>query len=516
MERLEVHSVDPNTPEQFFSFLESRLVNKAMRTGAPRHTPLLHAMWHVIRLGARCIIHQSKVNDPDFTAEHAAYYSRWSTKVPRHCDRLHFFNIEPKSVDPLEVIDQMASSDDSYLGFITLRPVSMSPVAATILRPLKGKQVHFLLSCDEFKVNLAGQTFLVIGTPFMQQDNAVGACAQASIWMALRTLRRKEGHAAFSPAQITTAATRFLVNGRTLPNRQGLRIEQVTEAVRAAGYAPHLIPLRNIDDAPTVESLDYAKQALYPYVESGIPVLLILFISKLEGHAVLLIGHGWNQEAPRLIGLGKLMGEIDLYDASSWVEPFFIHNDNTGPYLPLPEIDTESYALSHAASAIPFLHPDVFIDGAEARKASLQLLDQALAGNNQTISVDTSKLVVRTYLQDKAVLREAILGSKMPGDVKAYYRKKWLPKRVWVTELNMLENYGDCPEGKAIRLGEILLDPSSEPEDGHFLTIHIEGVLLSKEEQGKGVIIDRDAFDETISASPVTGNKYSPLVRNMS
>lgn len=516
MERLGAYSVDPNTPEQFFSLLESILVNKAMRTGAPRHTPLSHAMWHVIRLGARCIIHQSKVNDPDFTAEHAAYYSRWSTKVPRHCDRLHFFNIEPKSADPLEVIDQMAASDDSYLGFITLRPVSMSPVAATILRPLKEERVHFLLSCDEFKVNLAGQTFLIIGTPFMQQDNAVGACAQASIWMALRTLRRKEGHAAFSPAQITIAATRFLVNGRTLPNRQGLRIEQVTEAVRAAGYAPHLIPLRNIDDSPTAESLDYAKRALYPYVESGIPVLLLLFKSKLEGHAVLLIGHGWTPVAPRLIVLGQLLGKIDLYDASSWIEPFFIHNDNTGPYLPLPENDAESYALSHAVSAIPFLHPDVFIDGAEAQKASLQLLGKTLASNGQDLKIDTSKLVVRTYLQDKAVFRRAILESDMPIDVKAYYRKKWLPKRVWVTELNMLDNYGKCPEGKAVRLGEILLDPSSEPEDGHFLTIHIEGALLTKDEEGRGVIIDRDAFDETISASPVAGNKYSPLVRKTS
>lgn len=518
MERLSVFPIDPQNPEQLLAFLESRLVNKPMRTGAPRHVPLLHTVWHAIRLGASCVIHQSKVSDPDFTAEHAAYYSRWSTKVPRHCDRLHFFSVAPTSDNVLQVIDQMAATDGAYLGFITLRPVSMSPVAASILRPSNGNAVQFFLSRDEFEVNLAGQTFSVAGTPFMQQDNAVGACAQASIWMALRTLRRKEGQAAFSPAQITLAATRFLVSGRTLPNRQGLKIEQITEAVRAAGYAPHLIPLKSsVFDEATDDSLDNAKSVLYPYVESGIPVLLILVPSKGEGHAVVLIGHGWNANPDRMIHLGRLLERIDLYDASSWVEPFFIHNDNSGPYLPLPERQAEGYCLGHAVSAIPFLHPDVFIDGAEARRTSLLLLEQTLARNSNGVEpqVGIAQLVVRTYLQDKATFRKSVLTSNMPGEVQDYYRKKWLPKRVWVTELNLIDRYGECPEGRAVRVGEVLLDPSSEPEDGHFLTIHLDSILLGKEGAAFGVIIDRDAFDEAIKAFPVAGTAYSPLVRKI-
>jgi len=140
-------------------------------------------------------------------AEHSAYYSRWTTSVSRYCERLHFFRVPPASDDPLALIDRVAAED--YLGFITLRPISMSPVAASILVPPGGATPCYFLSQDEFQVNIAGRSFSVHGTPFLQQDNAVGACAQASIWMALRTMRKKEGQAAYSPAQITTAATRF-------------------------------------------------------------------------------------------------------------------------------------------------------------------------------------------------------------------------------------------------------------------------------------------------------------------
>lgn len=74
----------------------------------------------------------------------------------------------------------------------------------------------------------------------MQQDNAVAVCAQASIWVALRTLRRREGDRAHNPAQITDAATKYLISDRTRPNKSGLTIQQMAEAVRAAGYSPSL------------------------------------------------------------------------------------------------------------------------------------------------------------------------------------------------------------------------------------------------------------------------------------
>lgn len=526
MDRFVVHSITPGDADELGRLIEQLLKTKGMRSGAPRYLPLTKTIQHVVALHANTVILQKDVQDPDFLAEHEAYYSKWTYKVPRFCQRLHFFKYPQESDDPLDVIDQMALLDDSYLGFITLRPISVSPQAATILKPIDNNHHCFILSKDKFIVNLSGRSFAVIGTPFIQQDNAVGACAQASIWMALRTLRRKEGALAFNPAQITSAATRFFVRGRTLPNRGGLAIEQITEALRAASYAPHMIPLRELTQAVDVNVVNKTKQSLYPYIESGIPVLLILYPSPNTGHAVLLIGHGWDQNPSQMIREQTIVlsenSRVEIYDAASWVSPFYIHNDNTGPYIPLLDHgNDEPYTLGDVVFAIPFLPIDVFIDAAEAKLTCIRLLSDSLEDLGAIITASNSnapepvlpELVLRTYLQDRAEFRSTVINSDMPDDVKKHYRSKWLPRRVWITELNLYDQYNHSPESRPLRVGEIILDPSSEPEDGCFLTIHLGPDLLPQSTSGLGVIIDRDAFNGDIKAFIVNGNRYTPLVR---
>ena len=517
MERFQVHKIASGDTQDLMTIFGSLLKTKGMKNGSPRYTPLENTITHISALQAKTVLIQNDVQDPDFLAEHRAYYSKWSYEVSRFCYRLHFFNEEAVSDNALDVVDQMAMQENSYLGFVTLRPISVSPQAATILKAVNCENKCFILSKDNFTVNIAGQSFVISGTPFMQQDNAVGACAQASIWMALRTLRRREGASAFSPAQITNAATRFYVKGRTLPNRGGLAVEQITEAIRASGYSPHVIPLRDLHKEADVESLKNARQALYPYIESGIPVLLILFPKNGEGHAVLLIGHGWNDNPPEKIKNGSINlkesdENIEIIDASSWVTPFYIHNDNTGPYLQLPDEDKGGYSLGDAVFAIPFLQLDVFVDAAEAKLTCLQLLADTLEGS--IFDAGSPELVTRTYLQDRSEFRASVIASDMPDDVKAYYRSKWLPRRVWVTGINLSDEYEKSPDKNSVRIGEILLDPSSEPEDGCFLSIHLGEDLLPQEDDGIGVVIDRDAFNGEIEAFQVTGNRYAPLVRN--
>lgn len=525
-ERFRIFEINPGDITSIENVFRECLSQRGLGDGLPRYAPLQNTIRLILDLGARCAVWQANVQDPDFSAEHDAYYSKWTAPVSKYCVRLHFFNISPISNKPLEVIDQMAEEAGSYLGFVTLRPISMSPVAATILKPATKSTRTYLLSKDVFAVNMAGRSFSVEGTPFMQQDNAVGACAQASIWMALRTLRRKEGQAAFSPAQITTAATRFLVMRRTLPNRGGLSLEQVSEAIRGAGYAPHTIPLRELEDYnPSVEVIMNMKRSLYPYIESGIPVLLILLPQNTQGHAVLLIGHSWNENPANYLQLAKFPGwkegdEVEIIDASSWVDPLIIHNDNTGPYMTLPDVSNTEYCLSHAAYAAPLLQPDIFIDGKEAQETSIRLLQDSLVryagqmGEEVEGEITCSRLVVRTLLQERSEFRTLVLESDLPGDVKDYYRMKWLPKRIWVTELNIFDEYVRAPDKHLTRVGEILLDPAAEAEDGAFLTIRLSQCLLPDSSQGiKGIVIDRNSLTGDIFGFPSSGGVISPLVR---
>ncbi|MEP5231567.1 MAG: hypothetical protein ABJQ78_09060 [Alloalcanivorax sp.] len=530
MDRFKTEVIDLNDPaisiaEIFASHAQSGNIS----------LPLEKTIHHLVALSAKTALIQFEVSDPDFEAEYDLYYVRWTYKVERRCVRIHFFSDEVKEDKPLKVIDELyelSRQSNNYLGFVTLRPIQRSEQGATILRPhLHPEGSSFVVSKDRFEVNIAGRKFVVTGTPFLQQDNAVGACAQASIWMALRTLRRKIGQNAYSPAAITEAATRFGTSGRTLPNRSGLSISQIIEAVRQSGYSPHSFALKSHPhDRPNAAELAIMRLKIYPYIESGIPVLLGLSPKNQEGHAVLVIGHDWDKNVDQYMHIDTRgpkgppnwvssagLGELDLVDASSWINHIYIHNDNTGPYQPLFNSSTGGYSLSDALVAIPFLHKDILMDAEEAQLACYTILLSCLSKDHKE---QLPRLVFRVYLQTRSEFRESVIESKLHDQAKEYYRLKWLPKRVWVAEINEFKDYENAPDGKAVKLGEILLDPSSDPADGHFLAVRLSKELLNlggeEARYDVGVMIDRDPFDGTITGKRILSGTCDPIARGTS
>jgi hypothetical protein len=196
----------------------------------------------LIQAGAKTLLIQRGVRDPDFLEEHQAFYAKQHRPVSRSCIRIHAFSLSAPEyaagadeANVLGFLDKAAGEAQCYLGFATIRPLRHAPVGASILAAPSAAEVT---TADAFPVHIAGNAFEVVGAPFLQQDSAVGACAQASIWMALRTMRKRHGNAAFSPAELTVAATRYLANDRSFPGRQGLTVQQMLEAVRFAGHDP--------------------------------------------------------------------------------------------------------------------------------------------------------------------------------------------------------------------------------------------------------------------------------------
>lgn len=463
--------------------------------------PVENCVASLLANGAVTAIIQRRVHDPDFTAEYSAYYSRQFASVSRSCTRLHFFNVPvPAGSSVLSFLDGVAST--AYLGFLTLRPVSRAPIGASILSGALSP--GFLRSSDEFPVNLAGVTFSVKGTPFMQQDNAVGACAQASIWMSLRTLRKREGDRAHDPAQITDAATRYFIHGRIRPNRQGLTIDQMTEAVRAAGYSPHRIPLGTIDPSTgttilSAMQINAAKMQLHAYVESEIPVLLVLFPPS-GGHAVTIIGHTWTDAptANQLITITFINGagsSLTFRHAVSHVPEYIVHNDNTGPYRSLPQVPTagDEYSLQCAGFAIPLLPADVFMTGEEALTFGMNFASESFEGlkaklGPAVVDAATAGITCRVQLAEKRKLRKWAATVPMVDELKEALRISDLPRRVWVFELHASGHYGSHGAGDSATLvGIILIDPTGDVLDASVLLAHFnlpailgapQGVLL--------------------------------------
>jgi hypothetical protein len=475
---------------------------------------LLACCAHAARSGAKAAVVQRRVQDLDFLAEFNAYYSRQFAHIGRHCARFHFFSVAPISGEGvLEFLDGPGVKE-SYLGFITLRPVVRTPVGASILKVQASG--GFIRCADDFPVHLGGKRFSVVGTPFMQQDNAVGACAQAAIWMALRTMRKREGDRAHDPAQITGAATRYNVSGRVLPNRTGLTLPQVIEAIRAAGYSPHPIPFApgstfGLGSKLTADQLSRARQVLHAYVESEIPVLLILY-PNTGGHAVVVVGHTFSDAPVETDEISMSLARgvaITVTHAVSWVPQFVIHNDNSGPYLPLEQKTTSSYALEQTYAAVPLLPADVFLSGEEALEYTLSLWQDMLEAvtaslTNAEVVTFSEQFVARLLLLDKRKIRAWATNSSVAPEVRRQLRLGDLPRRVWVLELHLKHLYGAHAQGNTASLvGFILLDSTGDAAATATLMVYLNLPAFTSNQHGSLIIAaDADWKAVQIAATP--------------
>jgi len=416
---------------------------------------------HLQAIGTRSLLVQEGVRDPDYLEEYDAFYSKQHWPMPKFCTRVHAFhapvvaNPTDALADILQFIDQAAEHPDSYLGFTTVRPLRHAPVGATILRPSDASPT---LCKDDFPVHIAGTTFTVGGTPYLQQDNAVGACAQASMWMALRTLRRRSGNSAYSPAELTLAATQFMSRNRVFPGREGLTVEQMLLAIRASNHDPLVIQIGRVGEPSNPYT---AIEEAQPYIESGLPVVTVLLHPKTGGHAVVAIG---LSPKPPIEG-GFPAGLI-------------IHNDNRGPYRELPLTvpeGSDEYSLSQTLSLIVPLPDDVVMSAAEAKEQAIRLLVfwlsaflvQPLAAGDE---LPASALAIRTYLCSRHSFRKwAKESGELDARARDVYRTAEMPRFVWVIEVHDATLYEPGKPTKVSRVGEVVLDAAADALHGDAL-----------------------------------------------
>lgn len=464
--------------------------------GSPLPATRLFGQWkelveHLGAIGTTTLLVQDGVRDPDFLQEHEAFYSKQHRTISRHCVRIHAFRQPLPAVGPtadrtevLAFIDAAARNDGCYLGFTTVRPLRHAPVGATIVAPLDAKPT---LCRDIFPVHIAGTAFEVTGTPYLQQDNAVGACAQASIWMALRTIRKRSGNSAYSPAELTLSATRYLTLDRVFPGRKGLTIQQMVAAITATDHDPLVIQLA---EPPNRANADHVISQALPYLDSGLPVILGLMHPTSGGHAVVAIG-------------------VDAAHQNFLPISLVIHNDNRGPYRLLPKATqqgSDEYALDQAFTLIVPLPQGVFMSAAEAVPQAISHLDfwltafmsAPLAPNAVSPVVP---MVLRTYLCPRHTFRrwakDCVALDPIAADV---YRTAEMPKLVWVVEIHDAASFTPASASHPSRLGEVVLDAAADAEHGDALVfIRIASQMLTVPTQSPGMLIVQEAITTTVA-----------------
>ena len=285
-------------------------------------------------LEAAVVIEEPNYFDRDYLAEFAAFYSISSKGYPNICRRFHFFSDpdisrkvlknaaanSPKSLKRLQ---------DSYLGFVVVRPIPAAPLGRTVVRwyvdqmPTTPRVVS---PSRDYSVHLAGITLFVKGLAWQQQDTGVGACATISLWTMLHSSAFDDHHAIPTTADITRAAHKRASLGARIFPSTGLNIYQICEAIKEHNLSPVLVE-GDVSET-NITALGFSRErfssSCAAFLRSGYPILIIGTLGP-DGHAI--CATGFRSCAPNPV----VSGCVSLQEGG--IQHLYIHDDNLGPNI---------------------------------------------------------------------------------------------------------------------------------------------------------------------------------------
>ena len=293
---------------------------------------------HLRVVEAKSYVLEDPYIDRDYSTDYSQFYARTFRNHERHCKRVHFFSEDispllrrPLTTAQLRCMGELAQQ--TYCGFCVVRPLSAAPIGRTVLlaRLANGFDMEATVTCRaDFDAHLLGTRLQVTGTSFLQQDSRVGACAQVAIWAGMRHMHARHNYDWVSVADITrSAGPPSVTEAVSLPNASDrLSSDAMVRAIAEAGYQPLVLPRPDLGNA------------ILPYVESGIPVILGLDIGGTVGHAVTVIGRVFARR------------KSPTNRAIDYIPAFIVHDDQSGPYMWLPTHEHASKTFGFTADTI--------------------------------------------------------------------------------------------------------------------------------------------------------------------
>jgi len=450
----------------------------------------------------KTIVIEDRYRDKDHSKALSSYYAKSFRQVETECIRLHFFTRRL----PLDFLDTKSTQEleRSYLGFCVLRPFTRRRIGRTVLRRLRYQPTLEFPSCQGvFEVNLAGHKISFEGSAFIEQDTMVAACASAAIWTSTTIMGTRFGLEQRSTSEITQLATQYLIHTRPMPS-EGLSAEQMLHCLRTMDYDPSLIG---------VYSQKQAKHAIYSYIESEIPPILLCEFVSGGGHAIVGVGHGYNLPIANAIKTKvSWPGEppLEFTRSSEWVPSILVNDDQRGPYRKLTFIeDTQTLTqeinrIYHNVNvadlkleewkcpiAIDINMPSSGYSGGEEianiwgiiiplPQGVLLTADQAERKSARVIlwwhlrnKVPLPKdLVLRTYLVPSNECKERAKASGMHPFVKSLVAGKPMPRWIWVTEISSVKSYNSSNPEDWLLNGQVIIDATSNAFTPDFLLFH--------------------------------------------
>jgi hypothetical protein len=456
-------------------------------------------------LGAQTFLMEDEYVDRDFSDAFAAYYSRLFKRHSKICRRIHFFSQNLDSVlnspTDAEIAEALQGCQGDYLGFVVLRPVHQAPIASAVLRtpaPPAGHEAHPLVRA-KYYVHLLGAELLVEAFPMTQQDQRIGACAQATIWSAARHFHARHSGPWVSMVSVTEAAMiqEVFTASSTLPNgSEFLSLSGMVSALRVSGRKP----LIYMADGPhaTWQGIR-PTDVINRYVDSGIPVIVgLTFPAQNIGHAVIASGQVFSQSAPTAASLPPRPTR------ASFCSAFYVNDDQRGPNLRMPisagdGVGETDYSVHDNVKFLIIPLPDkVFLPAEKAElfawdllakyafswsslKASETLGSSEALGDSFTEAVNSNAVVARTYLTYGWKYKHRMLRNRLTDATKSLLNSTELPRYVWVTEFGTLDSFAPASQAERRIFAHCVVDATAKNMgDDSCLFFHAPGLVIRR------------------------------------
>lgn len=342
-------------------------------------------------------------------------------------------------------------------------------------RPYGNRSFDFpqtlVLPTKHFECNVLGHSFSVRGILYCQQNDTLHVCAHSCLRMAIGSSRH-------SPSRISSDRINRILGIKEKVDFLGSG--QIAQVIDASGMKAAV----RTDLKP-----DQYLAELASLIDSGYLAMLGFTTKGGIGHVVTAFGHSrradqWHPQAMHAYSGPR---SARYLPSSSWIDHFFIHDDNLGPYLSLSArsfVRNPQMQLSCVIGLLP--RPAIGSNQAETIAASLlRSLPPLPAIEGQDfwmgyISKRSEALTLRSVLISKTEylehLKRAKAHDRSRADRTTLAALDRLDESFWMVEFSFPTLY----TGNRSKLGEVLIGATDHAGGvGSVLALRLPGRVLS-------------------------------------
>jgi hypothetical protein len=395
-------------------------------------------------------------NDKVYRDDFYHYFSTKHRELPRNAIRVSLFE-KTINLSDFRNSGTLEKLQESYLGFIIIRPTEPNLTGRSIIHPKALKNNNFRICCsNEFSSAINCIKLSAEGFPHASQNEESTTCAETSVWALMEYFGFKYAeYRPLLPSQIRRILSKQ-VQERQLPSR-GLNTDQISYVLKKMGFGVKTYERNTYGDREFNRIIAY-------HVESGIPVVASIFNDNI-GHAVLIVGH--EELKPYSVRLCQVSDKspsgMCIYDTAEVPKQYVFIDDNSIPYKlgtldePLKHYNNSLFQGVKIENIIVPLYHKVYNDAEKARNFCLTLINDDFFRFKEQID----PIVFRFFLASSRSFKNKIANDSSFGNlIKEIILRRPMPKFIWVAEITDKNSY---EQKKA--LGMIILDAT---EANHY------------------------------------------------